>query len=104
VYSKPLPEQHASGVPGSLSGPTHVHSPPLHMPEMHAAPSVQAAPFVSVAVAHAPESQKPDWHSPSLVQALPFGCVPHVPSTHVVLRHSGAFEQGWPSGRPHPPW
>jgi len=52
-----LPEQHASGEVGSVSGPTQEQTPPLHRPEMHAWASVQAAPFGSEPVAQAPASQ-----------------------------------------------
>jgi hypothetical protein len=56
VYCVLLPEQQALGVVVSVSGPMHVQTPLLHVPEMHSALLVQAAPFARCSW-HVPSSQ-----------------------------------------------
>ena len=97
VSAVPRPEQHAFGEVGSVSEPTHVQTPPLHMPEMHACASVHAAPFWSEGVWQTPASQYPDWQSPSPVQGPPSGFVPHVPSMQTPDVHASAPAHGCPS-------
>ncbi len=124
VYSVPLSEQQALGELGSVSGPTHVQVPPLHMPEMHSVAMLHAEPFatftrgswqlpllhtvevqLSLSVhgdpsgsfaLHAELLHHPEAQSVSAVHAAPGGCGPHVPLTHWSAWQSAAVEHGAP--------
>lgn len=97
VYGVPTPEQHAFGEVGSVSGPTHVQTPPMHIPEAHSLLAAHAAPLPNFAL-QVPALQKFEMQSPSPVQPLPFVFAPHVPSTQWPEMHATGPEHAMPSG------
>jgi hypothetical protein len=122
-YSLPLPEQQAFGELTSVSGPTQVQIPPLHVPEKHSALAVQGAPFAANSwhrplkqsfdvqlpssvqadasgwgASHAAWKHDPDAQSESIVHGWPFAAGPQAASTHWLARHSTGRVHAIPLG------
>jgi hypothetical protein len=105
VYSTAVPEQHEEGFFVSVSGPTQVQMPPLHVPEMHSTLDVHVAPLARCC-AHVPSSQNAEVQLSLAAQGEPSGSdAVHVPALHHLDVQSASPEHAEPSGwGPHLPF
>ena len=124
LYSHALPEQQALGEPTSVAGPTHVQTPPEHVPDAHSVLLLHAPPLPTYSwqrpskqkfeaqpsfaahgdpsplfAVHVPVAQYADAQSLSLVHARPIACRPQVPSTQRFAEQSLFCTQTLPFGR-----